>query len=75
MRHEKLTGIGIILFRADDYIVVMETLGMKYGTKNTKLSNRDCKSGGTIDLSFKIAIAIVFFISQFYAHRDQIVLT
>ena len=29
---------------------------MKYGTKNTKESNRDCKSYGTIDLSFKIAI-------------------
>ena len=29
---------------------------MKYGTKNTKESNRNCKSYGTIDLSFKIAI-------------------
>ena len=29
---------------------------MKYGTKNTKESNRDCKSYGTIDLGFKIAI-------------------
>ena len=29
---------------------------MKYGKKkNTKESNRDCKSYGTIDLSFKIA--------------------
>ena len=27
---------------------------MKYGTKNTKESNKDCKSYGTIDLSFKI---------------------
>ena len=26
-------GIGIIYFRADDYTVVMETLGMNYGTK------------------------------------------
>ena len=24
---------------------------MKYGTKNTKESNKDCKSYGTIDLS------------------------
>ena len=30
---------------------------MKYGTKeNAKESNRDCKSYGTIDLSFKTAI-------------------
>ena len=26
-------GIGIIFFRADDDTVVMETLGIKYGTK------------------------------------------
>ena len=39
---------------------------MKYGTKNTKESNKDCKSYGTIDLSFKLKL-IVFFISQFYA--------
>ena len=39
---------------------------MKYGTKNTKESNKDCKSHGTIDLSFKLKL-IVFFISQFYA--------
>ena len=43
-------------FRADDYTVVMGALGMKYGTKNAKESNRDCKPYGTIDLSFKIAI-------------------
>ena len=29
---------------------------MNNGTKNTKESNRDCKSYGTIELSFKIAI-------------------
>ena len=51
-------GIGIIFFRADDYTVVMETLGMKYGTKKiqrraTEIVNR---MYGTIDLSFKIAI-------------------
>ena len=43
---------------------------MKYGTKNTKESNEDCKSYGTIDLSFKLKLKlklIVFFISQFYA--------
>ena len=39
---------------------------MKYGTKYTKESNKDCKSYGTIDLSFKLKL-IVFFISQFYA--------
>ena len=38
---------------------------MKYGTKNTKESNKDCKSLSTIDLSFKLKL-IVFFISQFY---------
>ena len=39
---------------------------MKYqGTKNMKESNIDCKSYGTIDLSFKLKL-IVFFISQFY---------
>ena len=36
--------------------------------KNTKESNKDCKSYGTIDLSFKWKLKlIVFFISQFYA--------
>ena len=41
---------------------------MKYGTKNTTESNKDCKSYGTIDLSFKWKLKklIVFFISQFY---------
>ena len=33
--------------------------------KNIKESNIDCKSYGTIDLSFKLKL-IVFFISQFY---------
>ena len=34
MQNEKThRGIGIIFFRADDYTVVMETLGIKYGTK------------------------------------------
>ena len=55
MGHEKLTEVSVSFFRADDYTVVMETLGMKYGTKNTKESNRDYKSYGTIDLSFMIA--------------------
>ena len=49
---------------------------MKYGTKSTKESNKDCKSYGTIDLSFKLKLElIVFFISQFYAQGDQIVST
>ena len=49
---------------------------MKYGTKNTKEGNKDCKSYGTIDLSFKLKLKlIVFFISQFYAWGDQIVST
>ena len=34
MRHEKVTEVSVsYFFRADDYTVVMETLGMKYGTK------------------------------------------
>ena len=34
MRHEKLTEVSVsYFFRADDYTVVKETLGMKYGTK------------------------------------------
>ena len=34
MRHEKLTEVSVsYLFRADDYTVVMDTLGMKYDTK------------------------------------------
>ena len=42
---------------------------MKYGTKNTKESNKDCKSYGTNRVSsFKLKLKlIVFFISQFYA--------
>ena len=40
---------------------------MKYaGTKDKKEINKDRKSYGTIDLSFKLK-SIVFFISQFYA--------
>ena len=58
MRNKKLTEVSVsYFFRADDYTVVMEILGIKYGTKkNAKESNRDRKSYGTIDLSFKIAI-------------------
>ena len=58
MRNKKLTKVSVsYFFRADDYTVVMETLGMKCGTKkNAKVSNRGCKSYGTIDLSLKIAI-------------------
>ena len=69
MRHEKLTEASVsYFFRTDDYTAVMETLGMKYGTKSTKESNKNCKSYGTIDLSFKLKLKlIVFFISQFYA--------
>ena len=70
VRHEKLTEVSVsYFFRTDDYTVVMETLGMKYGKKkNTKESNKDCKSYVTIDLSFKLKLKlIVFFISQFYA--------
>ena len=46
--------------------------------KNIKESNKDCKSYGTIDSSFKLKLKlklIVFFISQFYAQGDQIVST
>ena len=46
-----------MFFHVDDYTVIMEKLGMKYGRKkNAKESNRDRKSCGTIDLSLKIAI-------------------
>ena len=39
MRSEKLTEVSAsYFFRADDYTAVMETLGMKYGTK--KLQRR-----------------------------------
>ena len=31
---------------------------MKYGTKNTKESNKDCKSYGTIDLSFNMEVEV-----------------
>ena len=42
MRHEKLTEVSVsYFFRADDYTVVLKTLGMKYGTKNAKESNKD----------------------------------
>ena len=45
----------------------MQTLGMKYGTKNTKERSKDCKTYGTIDLSFKLKLKlIVFFNSQFW---------
>ena len=69
MRHEKLTEVSVSYFFVHhDYTVVMETLGLKYGTKNTKENNKNCKSHGTIDLSFKLMLKlIVFFISQFYA--------
>ena len=33
---------------------------MKYGTKNTKESNKDYKSYGTIDLSFKLKLIGTF---------------
>ena len=41
---------------------------MKYGTKNTKETNKNYKSYGTMDLSFKLKLKLIaFFISQFYA--------
>ena len=46
--------------------------------ENTKENNRECKSYGTKDLSFKDCYwlkLILFFISQFYARRNQIVST
>ena len=61
MQHEKLTEVSVSYFCVDDYTVVMETLGMKYGTKNTKKSNKDCKSYGTIDLSFKLKLKLKSF--------------
>ena len=57
MRNEKLTEVSVsYFFRADDYTVVMETLGMKYGTKKIQRRTTDCESYSIIDLSFKIAI-------------------
>ena len=42
MRNKRLTGVSVsYFFRADDYTVVMETLGMKYGTK--KMQRRATK--------------------------------
>ena len=39
VRNKKLTEVSVsYFFRANDYTVVMETLGMKYGTK--KLQRR-----------------------------------
>ena len=36
--------------------------------KNTKESNKDCKSQGIIDLSLKLKLKLIIsFISQFYA--------
>ena len=69
MQHEQLTEVSVsYFFRADNYTVVLEKLGTKYGTKNTKENNKDCKSYGTIDLIFKLKLKLtIFFISQFYA--------
>ena len=54
---KKLTEVSVsFFFCADDHTVVMETLGIKWYKENAKESNRDCKSYGTIDLSFKVAI-------------------
>ena len=37
MRNKKLTEVSVSYsFRADDYTVVMEILGMKYGTKKVQ---------------------------------------
>ena len=66
MGHENLTEVSVSFFSYQCYTVVMETLEMKYGTKSTKESNKDCKSYGTINLSSKLKL-IVFFFSQFYA--------
>ena len=35
MQHEELTEVSVsYFFRADDYTVVIGTIGIKYGTKN-----------------------------------------
>ena len=76
MRHEKLTEVSIsFFFRAADYTVVMETSGIKYGTKKirrraTEIIHYMVKFQDCSQLKL-----IVFFISQFYAWRDQIVST
>ena len=41
MGHEKLTEVSVSFFSYQCYTVVMETLEMKYGTKNRKESNKD----------------------------------
>ena len=58
MQHEKLTEVLVSCFYADDDTVVIGDISDEiwHSTKkNMKESNRDCKSYGTIDLSFKIA--------------------
>ena len=71
MQHEKITEVSVsYFFRADDYTDVMETLGMKYGTKNTKESNKDCKSYGSIDLSFKLKLKLIVFSFHNFSHRE-----
>ena len=75
MRHEKLTEVSVsYFFRADDYTVVMETLGMKYGKKNQRRATKIVN--GTIDLSFKLKLKLIC-IFHFTILRigDQIVST
>ena len=78
MRHQKITEVLVSYFsRADDYTVVMETLGMKYGTKKIQGRATEIVVNHLVH-RFKFQYCywlklIVFFISQFYAWRNKIV--
>ena len=73
---EKLTEVSVsYFFRADDYIVVMETLGMKYGTKKIQRRVTEIWYGRFKFQDCYWLKLIVFFISQLYPSRDQIVST
>ena len=71
VRHEKLTEVSVsYFFRADDYTVVMETFGMKYGTKKYKGEQQRLRIIWYHRLKFQVQVEIevnCIFISQFYA--------
>ena len=66
MGHEKLTEVSVSFFFVPMLHCCYGDIRDEIWYKNTKESNKDCKSHGTIDLSFKLKL-IVFFISKFYA--------
>ena len=57
MRHEKVTEVSVsYFFPADDYSVVMETLGMLHGAEEIQRRATEIVNHMVTDLSFKIAI-------------------